>query len=251
MPEQEKFDEKYREASNDVWISGALRRDQVLVREKLTQNCSQGSILDIGCYDGALFRDLGTDYHKYGIEPSLKAADVARRSGIEIVGDSAGALGSMKHRFDVICAVDVIEHVRSPLDFVRDASSALTSSGVLLISTGNADTSAWRMFGGRYWYCSAPEHISFLSPEWAANAARELDLTLVEVKTFRHGDTSQDAWFRVKHGLRLLLRLGFSLTEAGVIFPLLRNARERGPRFYLGVPGLFEDHMLLVFKRSH
>jgi len=248
LRDQSDFDEKYRDAPSDVWTSGALRFDQTLVREQITRLCQQGSVLDIGCYDGALLRGLGGNYCKFGIEPSEAAAKVASRAGVEIVGESASALASLDRQFDVICAVDVIEHVRNPLDFVRQASVKLKPSGILLISTGNADATLWRLFGGRFWYCSAPEHIAFLSPSWAENAALELGLTLVEARKFRHHDERQGAWYRLCYGAKLLLQLAYSLFEKYLVFPFSSRARARGPRLYLGVPGLFIDHVLLVFR---
>jgi len=256
LRDQSDFDEKYRDAPSDVWTKGAPGFDQTLVREQITRFCQQGAVLDIGCYDGALLRGLGGIYRKFGIEPPKAAAKVAIRAGVEIVGESASSLASLERQLNVICAVDVIEHVRNPLDFVRQASVKLKPSGILLISTGNAEATLWRLFGGRFWYCLRAEHIAFLSPSWAENAARELGLSLVEARKFRHYDESQGALYRLRYGAKLLLQLAYSLFEKYLVFPFSSSARARGPRLHLGVPGLFIDHVLLVFRhrpalRSH
>jgi SAM-dependent methyltransferase len=132
--------------------------------------------LSVGCYDGVLLGTLGPKYRKFGVEASAAAAREAQRRGIDIVAPRIRDLAAVDHHFDVVCAVDVIEHVADPRAFVQMLVQRLAPGGTLIISTGSIDTPAWRFAGGGYWYCSYPEHISFISPAWATSVARELGL---------------------------------------------------------------------------
>ena len=136
----------------------------------------------------------------------------------------------------------MIEHVANPLAFLRRLRELAHAGGSIVISTGNADAPAWRAFGGRYWYCSFPEHISFVSATWIRAAADALDLEVVEITPFRH---RQNDATRAHAVIGFLKRLGISTAECSVS-PLLPNYRRLGPRYVLGFPGAVADHMLAV-----
>ena len=53
-------------------------------------------------------------------QTSTRAAKVARRRGIEILGSKISGLSLLQQRFDVVCAVDVIEHAPDPAEFARE-----------------------------------------------------------------------------------------------------------------------------------
>ena len=86
-----------------------------------------------------------------GVEASIRAAEVARTRGIEILASKISGLSSLGQRFDVVCAVDVIEHVPDLAEFARELLRPLNPGGLMLLSTGTMDTAAWRVAGGGYW----------------------------------------------------------------------------------------------------
>ena len=147
-----------------------------------------GSVLDVGCYDGALLGALGPEVRKYGVEASASAAGVARTRGVEIVAAKISELGSVRRTFDDVCAVDVIEHLLDPGAFVEALIGLLAPGGLLVVSTGSLDMPAWRLTGGRYWYCGFPERISFISPAWGRELATRLNLEPCEVQRFAYAE---------------------------------------------------------------
>jgi hypothetical protein len=52
----------------------------------------------------------------------------------------------------------------------------LNADGCIVVLTGNADSTGFRLFSNNYWYCSIPEHVSFLSPRWFEWAATRLGM---------------------------------------------------------------------------
>lgn len=243
----------YATAAADVWVSTGLRADQTRVLQAILDARGGAQVLDVGCYDGALLDALPPGYERYGIEPSAAAAQRARGRGVNVLGASLDALAAGSAAlpgdgFDLITAVDVIEHVADPADTLARMAALLAPGGLLLVSTGNLDAAAWRWAGARYWYCSFPEHISFASEPWARQVAPRCGLELTAFQPFRYyGDGSgRPAWkSRFRFG-REWLR-----TRAAEAFSrvLSRPAGPRTAERVLGSQGVFEDHVLMHFRR--
>jgi 2-polyprenyl-6-hydroxyphenyl methylase/3-demethylubiquinone-9 3-methyltransferase len=101
-------------------------------------------LIDVGCGAG-LFAEplarLGADVG--GVDPSLASIDVARRhaeeTGARVAYRAATVeeLGAEQRRFDVVSAMEVVEHVADPRAFVAAAASLVKPGGLLLASTLN------------------------------------------------------------------------------------------------------------------
>ena len=245
---EEAYEQLYERASENIWVSGELRTDQLHVKALIESTRSATSVLDVGCYDGVLLGALGPHYRRYGVEASAAACDAARQRGVAIVAARIRDIPSIPTRFDVVCAVDVIEHVIDPRAFVAMLAERLLPGGSLIVSTGSLDAGAWRFAGGHYWYCSFPEHISFVSPAWAQKLAAALELDLIGTHRFAYckiegrspGRMRRSYYRRVARArLRAFLRARWPGTAA----------REDSPGPICGQPGLFDDHVILRFKK--
>ena len=101
-------------------------------------------LLDIGCGAG-LFAEplarLGADV--IGVDPSPKSIEVARRhaeeTGARVTYRAATVeeLAAEPSRFDVVSAMEVIEHVADPARFVALAAALIKPGGLFLASTLN------------------------------------------------------------------------------------------------------------------
>ena len=242
------YERLYERAAETVWVSSELRADQRLVLSAIESACATaGKVLDVGCYDGSLLARLGPRFSKYGVEASAAAARKAEHNGVEIVGTRIRDLESVTGRFEVVCAVDVIEHVSHPRAFIASLAGRLSDGGTLIISTGNMETPAWRWAGGRYWYCGFPEHLSFISPAWAHAAAAKLNLEVVGLHRFAYGDVGGSV-SRLRRRCSYYRKLGqVKLSDA---------VRARLPRAFAsgacershGRPGLFADHVMIILR---
>ena len=98
--------------------------------------------LDVGCGAGLLTEPLARLGAKVtGLDASPEVIAVAREHaatmGLEIdyrVGDIAGFEGT----FDLVTAMEVIEHVADPAAFVNALAKRLAAGGLLIMSTPNA-----------------------------------------------------------------------------------------------------------------
>ena len=102
------------------------------------------SLLDVGCGAG-LFAEplarLGADV--VGVDPAPAAIEAARRhaeeTGARLAYRAATVedLGAEARRFDVVSAMEVIEHAADPKAFVASAASLVRPGGLFLASTLN------------------------------------------------------------------------------------------------------------------
>jgi 2-polyprenyl-3-methyl-5-hydroxy-6-metoxy-1,4-benzoquinol methylase len=97
-------------------------------------------IVDIGCGNGALCRELaGRGHEVVGCDPSAKGVHFARSSAPELVfhqigvDDDPTSVGD--ESFDVAIATEVIEHLVRPRDLPHFANRLLQAGGYLIIST--------------------------------------------------------------------------------------------------------------------
>jgi 2-polyprenyl-3-methyl-5-hydroxy-6-metoxy-1,4-benzoquinol methylase len=97
-------------------------------------------VVDIGCGNGALCRELASRGYKVaGCEPSAESLRFAQRAAPELVfhalgvDDDPSAIGA--ESFDVAIATEVIEHLVRPVSLPRFAKQLLRPGGHLIIST--------------------------------------------------------------------------------------------------------------------
>ncbi|MDI4656191.1 bifunctional 2-polyprenyl-6-hydroxyphenol methylase/3-demethylubiquinol 3-O-methyltransferase UbiG [Xanthobacter autotrophicus] len=117
------------------------------------------SILDIGCGGGLLSEPLARmGGHVTGIDPAPGNVAIARAhaaaSGLSIdyMPVTAEELAARGARFDVVVALEVVEHVADVSLFVRTAASLVAEGGVLVLSTLNrtAKSFALAIVGAEY-----------------------------------------------------------------------------------------------------
>ncbi len=102
------------------------------------------SILDVGCGGGILaepFARLGAQVT--GIDPAPGNIDIARahaqETGVDVAyrAVTAEALAAEGARFDVVCAMEVVEHVVNPAAFVATVCSLVKPGGLFFSATLN------------------------------------------------------------------------------------------------------------------
>jgi 2-polyprenyl-3-methyl-5-hydroxy-6-metoxy-1,4-benzoquinol methylase len=98
------------------------------------------SVVDIGCGNGALCRELARrGYEVVGCEPSADGVRFAQSAAPELVfhqlgvDDDPSAVGN--ESFDVAIATEVIEHLVRPRNLPRFAKQLLRPGGHLIVST--------------------------------------------------------------------------------------------------------------------
>lgn len=126
--------------------------------------------LDYGCGNGGLVRFANEAGHRqvFGYDTGAMA-ESARRSGLQILDD--GQLDDGRGTFDVITAIEVIEHVPDPLALLGAIRRLLKPGGLLFLTTGNARPYRDRLVSWRY---VLPDvHVSFFEPVTLSRALEQ------------------------------------------------------------------------------
>src|SRR5437762_11064398 len=97
--------------------------------------------LDVGCGAGLLAEPLARlGARVTGIDASPELIGVAREHAAAIgleIDYRAGDVQSLNARFDLVTAMEVIEHVADPAQFVKAVAKRLAPDGLLVLSTPN------------------------------------------------------------------------------------------------------------------
>jgi SAM-dependent methyltransferase len=111
------------------------RARQAIVRRVLRRFApAQARILDVGCGTGATSRSLAALGSVLGMDIGREALVRARARGLSVARASAAALPVAPARFDVVVALDVLEHLEDDTGAARQMLAALEPGGILLVT---------------------------------------------------------------------------------------------------------------------
>ena len=126
-----------------------------------------GSVLDVGCGEGALleaFIDEG--WEGIGIEPGPTFAQAARERGVMVIQDVLSGAMDKLGTYDLVIMANLIEHLADPEEAIEQAFSLLRPGGMLYCSVPNdfspLQKIATREKGLRRWWIS-PDHLNYFS----------------------------------------------------------------------------------------
>lgn len=146
----------YSESKDDLYLSQAAQRNitykKILshIKSFLSDN---SRLLDIGCSYG-LFLKLarGEGLQVYGVELSKDACRYCRDTlGLNVYCGDVKDIDFPENYFDVITAIEIIEHMQSPNDFIFKIHKILKPGGVLYLVTPNIESFSAKLIGYRWW----------------------------------------------------------------------------------------------------
>lgn len=155
---------------------------------RLFPNGQELSILDVGCGDGRLVTHLIPDHDVYGIDSDHEAVKRAYTQGINAVkGNLADPLPFRDEMFDVVFALDVLEHIYDLSFALGEIKRVLKSDGYFIISLPNHFDLRTRFdifFGKGIIKWSQRE---FENKSWEYSHIRFLTLTELRAMLFEQG----------------------------------------------------------------
>jgi SAM-dependent methyltransferase len=191
-----------------------------------------GRLLDIGAGSGILVEEaLAMGYEAEGVEPShwLWQKTVDRRLRVH-----QGILphDQVKSEFDIVCMIDVIEHVADPLGLLREAGRVMSSRGLGVIVTPDVGSLAARILGSKWWHYRIA-HIGYFNRETLFLALSKAGFVPIAV--------SRPSWyFPLDYLLERLLGY-LNITVPASIASLTRRVT---------IPLNLRDSLLVVFRKA-
>lgn len=169
--------------------------------------------LDIGCGTGAVLQSMFQAYgmRGTGLDFSEQAVRVCRKRGFEAYQsrfeDFEPASGE---QYDLLHSSHVIEHVESPLDYMKKSFALLKPGGLKVFITPN--TAAWeaRRLREHWGGLHVPRHWTMLDPRSARSLGERVGFEYVETSFSTNGvflGWSLHSWLQERYGRRIADRV--------------------------------------------
>jgi SAM-dependent methyltransferase len=159
--DEEYFRTLYGEVPGQTRFDRA-RDDRVvgLVRRHAPARGPGSALLDIGCGYGYLLRRFRERYRLVGIDLSAHAAGqtTTRIPGALVLAADMQRTLPFDHRFDVVLAVNVVEHLPDPAAAVESIREALVPGGLCVIHLPTINGPMSRLIY-RFTYAKDPTHV--------------------------------------------------------------------------------------------
>ncbi|MBN1499453.1 MAG: methyltransferase domain-containing protein [Spirochaetes bacterium] len=151
--------------------------------KKIRKYAKTGNFLDIGCSFGGLLLNAKKYFFVYGIELSAFSGNYIKK----LIGDSIH-IGSIrdhnfeKNYFNVISAIELIEHTDDPVYFIKECYSLLKPGGLLVLQTADIGALQAENAGENYHYY-LPGHLSYFSEKCLTELLKSSGFS--KIKVFR------------------------------------------------------------------
>jgi len=230
------------------WVFDELRNDWKILSEFIRNNIPEkGKILDFGCNLGDVLFRMPNEPEKFGIEINDQAAEVARSKAKATVWKGYEEIPA-NMEFDLIYAIDVIEHLSSPRNFIQQSLPFVKKGGYIALMTGDSSNYFWKLSGVKWWYSTFPEHIAFISKQWATALCRDVpSVEVVYSKNYisaKKSISKQVKWFLI-----WMINMVFK-SQSQKVFNLLPKVGKSGMGNMKHFGGNFSaDHIFVVFRK--
>ena len=141
------------------------------------------SLLDVGCGWGRLIRAARSrGVAADGFEVSTTAASRIQEAGLDAGHVFVGSLSDIPSRYDVITLFEVIEHLTSPRETLKECIALLKPGGHLIGTTGNYRSPIARLKAEKWRYL-IPEHLIIWSRAALRRELHRAGFTSISVYT--------------------------------------------------------------------
>jgi len=154
---------------------------------------SEGRGMEVGVGSGRFAAPLGI---KFGIDPSKKMAEIARKRGIEVVETTAEKM-DFDSEFDFILMVTTICFVKDPLKTVQNCYKALKKGGYLLVAFVDLNSPLGRMYEKNKHKSKFYAPATFFTKEDIINLMKKTGFRNFECKENLYGDSLDSLKFEI------------------------------------------------------
>src|SRR3546814_167588 len=155
------------------------RQARALLR-RLGRQSPGRKLLDVGAGSGILVEQaIEMGFDAAGVEPSQ---DLQHRAAGLNLGVRLGVLPhpELPGPFDVVTAIDVIEHVPAPVRLIEEIAAVMSDDGIAVIVTPDRKSIAARLMGWKWWHYRIA-HVGYFDPRTLTQALSLAGLMVVEL----------------------------------------------------------------------
>lgn len=213
--------------THDPESTGRIQAENARRCRRLVRMTAGRKLLDVGCAAGHLLdsaKEAGFDV--VGVDQTPHTVAEARARGHRVVLGTLEELVAnqpdQQGAYDVVTALDVIEHVPDPQSFLQKLVDLARPGGLVVLSTPNYSGLVARLLGARDPFMIPPEHLNFFTIDGLHALANRAQVRIERMETFGRLTAAE----RRRQGERFLpslfkpLHAPFGLLVAGGIYGL-------------------------------
>lgn len=122
--------------------------------------------LDVGAHAGTFVEALRREgYDAEGVEMNAELVESAKARGVPLhQGDATKVLKEKKEKYNVVSAIDVLEHLPDPAEFLCTVQGSIVNEGLLMLEVPNIESFLAKHHGLQWKYIDR-EHLYYFSPK--------------------------------------------------------------------------------------
>ncbi|MGI8468710.1 MAG: class I SAM-dependent methyltransferase [Pyrinomonadaceae bacterium] len=194
----ENYDDYYHEGNLTVPdIVNSRLREIVESFEPYRQN---NRLLDVGCGAGLLLEAaLKNKWQAEGLEISSSSVDSLRKRGIKVFHGVLSEARFPEDRFDVVTAVEILEHIPNPAEIITKIHRILRPGGLFWATTPHGRGASARLLGQKWSCVTPPEHLHLFSVKGLRKIIEKAGFSEVKIST--HGVNPFEIFHKWRAGL--------------------------------------------------
>lgn len=187
-PRKKELDMYYKNFNYNLGFTNEhiIRNDSIKVLNDLnTYVINKGYLLDIGCGAGFFIDEARKrGWSVTGVDTSIIAINYAKKKLHlnAFIGDINHH--KLKHDFDLITLIQVIEHIPNPARLLRRINHILKSKGLLYIATPNINSVLFKVLQTDFNYLIPPEHIVYYSSSTLCRLLKNNGFNIIKSRTW-------------------------------------------------------------------
>lgn len=157
-----------------------------LLRDLQKRGMTGGELLEVGCGYGYFLDEAGPYFRRRaGTEFSPDAASHARRTGAEVFVGGIEQLPATA-MFDCALAIQVIEHIYHPVDFMKELVAHIKPGGYVVIATPDIGGALRKLMGKSWPSFKVPEHVVYFDFDGLQRLMKRTGLTNISRLPYPH-----------------------------------------------------------------
>lgn len=190
----------------------------------------KGRLLEIGCAYGFFLQLAQKHFEVTGIDLNNSITKIARKNSRKakiLTGDFLKKRLPSSY-YDVVCLLDVVEHLKRPDMFIKKVYKIMRNSSLLIIETGDIESLLARLQGKNWRLITPPMHLNYFSKRTLSMLIRKYGFEPVEISYVGFVRTLGQIMFRLTRNLKFLnkssfLRKKVSLNTKDILFMVSRK----------------------------